>query len=128
MRRFRTGPLLLCAMAASLAVNVVLLQGGRTFEAAAAAHERLTGQPSIVTRHAEEIARMSDALATEDAARQVLYGKIAELSNTLRLEREINRSIRARYTILSDELNALRAEAAVPRGPRGPRGPLSTQP
>ncbi len=97
------------ALVLSLGLNVALAAGGPLFQGATLRYEQITGAPSIVTRHRQEVGRLSEELAAAESSLRNLYAKVAELSNTLLLERETNRGIRARYVVLSDELNALRA-------------------
>ncbi|MEM1430985.1 MAG: hypothetical protein AAGG09_16130 [Pseudomonadota bacterium] len=99
-------------LAASLALNVALLSGGAVAERASEAFEDVTGTRSAVSRHAAEVAALTDALAAEQVETQKLYGKVAQISNMLLLARETNRSIRERYVVLSDELGRIKAQGA----------------
>lgn len=103
----------------SLTLNVALLVGGSIYAAASSAIEAATGLRTVASRHAAEVAELTDDLNAERRAKRKLAGEVADLSASLVNERRLTGELRREVTEVSGKLvseqkaaRQLRREAA----------------
>ena len=103
-----TALFLALALCGSVALNAVLLFGGPLHAPVVARAGAWTGTPPLAARQEAEIASLEERLAAERAALQRSWESYSALSNNFIMERESRRTLRERYVVLSDELQATR--------------------
>jgi len=105
-RVFRAFRLLLfvAILGLSLAINVAMFVGGALYSAASAAVETVTGFRTVASRHATEVADLTNDLNAERRVNRELRSEVSDLSDNLVNERQVNRQLRGELADVSDEL------------------------
>jgi len=88
----------------SLAINVGMFVGGALYSAASAAVETATGFRTVASRHAAEVADLTDDLNAERRVNRELRSEAGDLSDNLVNEQRVSRQLRGELADVSDEL------------------------
>lgn len=92
------------ALVCSLALNVAMVVGGAIYEGVSSAVEATTGMRTVASRHASEVADLTDDLNAERRVNRELRGEVAELSDNLVNERRVTSELQEELADVSDNL------------------------
>jgi hypothetical protein len=94
----------------SLMVNIALFTGGALYSAAAGAMEAVTGAPSLLTRHRNEVSQLTKKLDAQRVANRRLRSEAAETGRRLAVQQVASRELAADFARKQAAIGAELAE------------------